>query len=334
MKKFLLPIMAFLLLSCHNDMDDTGPENDNNTGETPGETIIDYKQEMRQLVMNISQKGKASNGNFAIIPQNGIELLTNDGDPFGSLNIPYLNAIDGHGQEDLLYGYDSDDVATPTDEADYLMEFLDRSKEFGKVIMVTDYCTTESKVTDSYTRNENNGYISMAAPQRELNVIPGHAPYNENVNDINQLSDAKNFLYLINPENFATKQDFITAVSATNYDVVLMDMFLGGESFTQQEITQLKTKANGGIRMVICYMSIGEAEDYRYYWQSGWTTGTPEWLEAENPSWAGNYTVQYWNDEWKNIIYNTSDSYLDKILNVGFNGVYLDIIEAFEYFEQ
>ena len=34
-----------------------------------------------------------------------------------------------------------------------------------------------------------------------------------------------------------------------------------------KEITEeLKIKDNGGKRIVIAYLSIGEAEDYRYYW--------------------------------------------------------------------
>lgn len=37
--------------------------------------------------------------------------------------------------------------------------------------------------------------------------------------------------------------------------------------------------------------------------------------------------------DWKNIIYGTSDSYTQKLLNSGFDGAYLDIVDAFEYFE-
>jgi cysteinyl-tRNA synthetase len=80
-------------------------------------------------------------------------------------------------------------------------------------------------------------------------------------------------------------------------------------------------------------MSIGEAEDYRFYWDESWNTDEPEWLEAENPDWEGNYKVRYWNSYWKSIIYGSQDAYLDKILAKGFDGVYLDIIDAFEYFE-
>jgi cysteinyl-tRNA synthetase len=114
-----------------------------------------------------------------------------------------------------------------------------------------------------------------------------------------------------------------------------MDLFFtDGTAYTTSEIEQLKNKANGGKRLVISYMSIGEAENYRYYWQSGWNANKPAWLDAENPDWAGNFKVKYWNTDWQNIIYGNENSYLKKILNAGFDGVYLDIIDAFEYYEK
>lgn len=99
-----------------------------------------------------------------------------------------------------------------------------------------------------------------------------------------------------------------------------MDLFHNEISFTADEINRLKIKQNGGKRLVICYMSIGEAEDYRFYWQSNWNSNKPEWLD-ENPSWKGNYKVKYWNSDWKNIIYGKQNSYLDLILSAEFDGV-------------
>jgi cysteinyl-tRNA synthetase len=186
----------------------------------------------------------------------------------------------------------------------------------------------------SYGQNETNGYISYAATKRTLDTIPQEVPHNVNTREVVKLSQAKNFLYLINPEQYATKEAFITAVTATNYDVVIMDLFLNDESFTAAEVNQLRNKANGGKRLVICYMSIGEAENYRYYWQDSWTVSRPAWMPAENPDWPGNFVVKYWDEEWQNIVYKGEDSYLDKILTAKFDGVYLDIIDAFEYFEQ
>ena len=40
-----------------------------------------------------------------------------------------------------------------------------------------------------------------------------------------------------------------------------------------------------------------------------------------------------WNKDWQNIIYGNENSYLNKIIDANFDGVYLDIIDAFEYYE-
>lgn len=297
---------------------------------------MDFKKEMRDFVTGISTYSKATNPDFLIIPQNGLELVSNNGQENGQPETNYLNAIDGNGQEDLLYGYDKDDKATKSTTTNYLKTFLNISKNAGKTILVTDYCSTHSNMDDSYAKNAASGYVSFAADHRDLDDVPDYPAtiHEENDSVITKLSQVKNFLYLINPEPFATKAAYINAVTATNYDLLLMDIFdKDGVAFTTAEINQLKSKANGGTRLVICYMSIGEAEDYRYYWESGWKVGNPSFLDKENPNWKGNFKVRYWDKDWQKIIYGNDSSYLKKILDAGFDGVYLDIIDAFEYFE-
>jgi cysteinyl-tRNA synthetase len=191
-------------------------------------------------------------------------------------------------------------------------------------------------VTSSFSQNNAAKYISFAADQRELNDIPAfpNPIYGENNSVIKSLSEVKNFLYLLNPENYTTKSAFINAITSTNYDLLIMDLFFqDSTAFTAAEINQLKNKANGGKRLVISYMSIGEAEDYRYYWQTSWNSNKPSWIDSENPDWEGNFKVKYWEQEWQNIIFGNDSSYLKKILNANFDGVYLDIIDAFEYYE-
>lgn len=318
---YLIIICFLLLVSCSKD-------------ETNSD--MDYKKEMRDFVIGISTAAKTTNASFFVIPQNGIELATINGEDDGAPHTAYLNAIDGNGQEDLFYGYDFDDQATPANENLYIRTLLNVSKNVGNTILVTDYCSTQSKMADSYSQNNNNAYVSFAADQRELSNIPSYPNpiFGENNATITQLSEIQNFLYLINPVNFVTKTAFVNAITATNYDLIIMDLFFhDGTEFSSSEITQLKNKANGGKRLVISYMSIGEAEDYRYYWQNAWNTTKPEWMDLENPDWPGNFKVKYWDEAWQDIIFGNENSYLNKITNAGFDGIYLDIIDGFEYFE-
>lgn len=323
-KKPLLVILLGLglLAACTKDEGFT-PE--------PGQ---DFRQEMRNFVMGLSKYAKQSRPEFLIIPQNGIELVSQSGEPTGPPANDYLAAIDGNGQEDLFFGYDQDDRATDPAETNRLVKYLNISKQAGNSILVSDYCSTAKNISNSYSWNQKNGFISFAATERELNIIPKVAVHEENKLNIKKLSEAKNFLYLINPNGFASKQAFIQAVTATNYDVLIMDLyFTDGQKYNNQEIAQLRKKANGGSRLLISYISIGEAEDYRPYWDSSWQKNRPSWIVAENPDWKGNFKVKYWDKEWQSIIYGDDKSYLKNILDAGFDGAYLDIIDAFQYFE-
>jgi len=307
-----------------------------NKNDNPLPENMDYRQEMRNFVIELSEYSKNINENFIIIPQNGQELITDNGESSGNLQTEYINSFDATGRESMFYGYYKDDKETPDEDKNPLLNLCLLCEQNEIEVLTTDYCSTHSKMDDSYSQNEQNGFISFAANERELNNIPDYPVnvYNENINDISEISQAKNFLYLINSENFENKQDFINAVSTTNYDLIIMDLYHNEDKFTESEINQLKIKNNGAKRLVVCYMSIGEAEDYRFYWNSEWEEGNPIWLQEENPEWKGNFKVRYWETDWKNIIFGNENSYLAKILNVGFDGVYLDIIDAFEYYEE
>jgi cysteinyl-tRNA synthetase, unknown class len=327
MKKSLLLLSIVPFLCCFN--------NNENKEYNPLPTNMDFKQEMRDFVISISNYAKNINPRFIIIPQNGQELVVQNGDKKWVPETVYLNAIDGVGREDLLYGYKNDNQATPSNESGYMISLLDICKQSGLKVLVTDYCSDHSKMDNSYLQNELKGYISFAAPSRGLDVIPDYPaiPHQLNNDTISSLKKAKNFLYLINPGKYSSKQSFIASVKQTNYDLLIMDMYFNEEPFSKKEIDALKKKKSGEKRLVISYLSIGEAENYRYYWHDEWNTKRPTWLDKENPEWKGNFKVRYWDKEWQAFIYGNNNSYLQKILDAGFDGAYLDIIDAFEYFE-
>ncbi|MBN2335584.1 endo alpha-1,4 polygalactosaminidase [Candidatus Bathyarchaeota archaeon] len=144
-------------------------------------------------------------------------------------------------------------------------------------------------------------------------------------------SDVSSFVYQL-------QEIDLDAMAATGCDLVIIDYSKEGDEetrFTGEEIAGLR--ASG--KLVLAYMSIGEAEDYRWYWDEGWDAdgdgepdnGAPSWLGPSNPEWQGNYKVRYWEQDWQAVIYGTPDSYLDKVIDAGFDGVYLDIVDAYEY---
>lgn len=135
------------------------------------------------------------------------------------------------------------------------------------------------------------------------------------------------------------------AIGASKFDLAVIDYSADGSAdgeFSAAQIAALRNSA-GGTKTVLAYMSIGEAEDYRFYWNPAWadahgrlTAQAPAWLAAQDSSWSGNFKVRYWDASWQAIIYGTASgaakSYLDRIIDAGYDGVYLDIIDAFEFF--
>jgi cysteinyl-tRNA synthetase len=116
-------------------------------------------------------------------------------------------------------------------------------------------------------------------------------------------------------------------LAASKYDVLVMDYSFDGTDAGAYQPAQIQAIRDRG-KAVLAYLSIGEAENYRFYWQPGWAPGNPPWLGPENPDWPGNYKVRYWEEGWWTAALKP---YLDRILAAGFDGAYLDIIDAYWY---
>ncbi len=116
-------------------------------------------------------------------------------------------------------------------------------------------------------------------------------------------------------------------IGETAYDLVVVSIGAAGGS---REVIEKLKHSPGGEKIVLCYMSIGQAEDYRFYWQREWRENPPAWLDEPDPEWAGDYWVRYWDPEWQVIMLD----YLDRILDLAFDGVYLDRVDGYQYYEE
>ncbi len=117
--------------------------------------------------------------------------------------------------------------------------------------------------------------------------------------------------------------------SDTSFELIVIDYSSDGSDATKFSPAQISQIKNSG-KKAIAYISIGEAEDYRFYWKSSWGTNPPAFLGPENPDWAGNYKVKFWDAQWQNIVF----SYIDTIIQQGFDGIYLDIVDAYYYWKE
>lgn len=281
-------------------------------------------EKMQEFVINISSYARRIDSDFIIIPQNGVELCFNNIELAEGLNINYLSAIDGIGVEALFY----EENLLDEDERLAMVKQISGSKK----VLVSDYITNNANIADAIRRNKNEGFICF--PRMSNNYDYLYIPdsvIDENSFNINTLQDAKNYLYLINTDSYSTKQEMINAISATNFDIVLIDLDFNEEALTSTEIAQLKTKANGAKRLVISYINVGAAENWRYYWEKKWNTIHPCWMKKKYDGYKDERWVKFWDKDWQEIIYGNDESYIKKIIDAGFDGAYLDNVEAFYF---
>lgn len=152
------------------------------------------------------------------------------------------------------------------------------------------------------------------------------------------------------------KPGVVKKLAASKYDLLVIEptqTVKGEEKFNTQKIVSRlkKSKARDGIhrKLVLAYIDIGEAENFRSYWTwpGTWQKGKskpknwPSYILTPDPEgWSGDYPVAYWDEKWKDLViygknqktnpYWKYKSLVDETIKAGFDGVYLDWVEGYE----
>ncbi len=143
--------------------------------------------------------------------------------------------------------------------------------------------------------------------------------------------------YILQPEGLAATRDaVVNRLAKSDRDWIILDTQFDGDPWPPEAIKMIRDGKPG--RKVLAYLSIGEAEDYREYWEKKWDAnkdgkpddGAPGFLCAVNPNWEGNYKVRYWHRDWQAMILKRVATIMQ---TQKFDGLYLDIIDAFSFFE-
>lgn len=145
------------------------------------------------------------------------------------------------------------------------------------------------------------------------------------------LGHVKKWEYVIQEQ---TEQNKIGRLAAGDADLVVLDdpaSLKGNTKYnTAKDIALLHgTKGYAGKpKVVLAYVDIGEAENYRSYWVKGWKVGSPAWIVAKDPDgWSGNFPVAYWDAGWQAIMKGV----VERVARSGYDGIYMDWIEAFSF---
>jgi cysteinyl-tRNA synthetase len=142
------------------------------------------------------------------------------------------------------------------------------------------------------------------------------------------LTEVDHWLYLIDVN---LDDDTVDQIVESEHDLVVVDFIPSEQQNENYPINDVVDRFHdaGHAKLVMAYVDIGQAEDYRSYWEPNWKIGDPDWIVATDPDgWEGNFPVAYWRDEWHDI-WLGDDGLVSQIRDAGFDGVYLDWVEAY-----
>lgn len=133
-------------------------------------------------------------------------------------------------------------------------------------------------------------------------------PSGEAIAGRDAVKNAKSWSYQLTGDMSSTRN--------SNADVAVVDPDHAGDA------SRYKSKAGGGRRQVLAYISIGEVEEGRKYMKDG----KQSWNTGRTQGWSGNYAARYWDEDWKRIV----KSRVREALAKGYDGVYLDRVDTYE----
>lgn len=317
---------------------------------TPFEQIPNHRQYMRDIVITLSSYAKSRNPHFVMLARNAPELLIKerrewelqtgqdmDGadagkySAVGSVIRPYLQAIDGMLVDGLFYGMDQTDEASDETEAKPFLDALAALRKDGRRGLSIEYVKDKTKAAAAQKKAEQAKILTYIDHDADklLAHIPGGRPPSENPQHVTDLGGVHNFLPMMRGTSFDSKEQWIAALADINYDLLLIDPFWRNEAFTIADIKALQMKPIGSKRLVLAKLSLGRALDSRFYWKSDWKVGNPEWLADSDPDHPGQIIVRYWDGAWEEIV----GRYLQGLVDMGVDGVLLDDLDSYLYFE-
>lgn len=144
-----------------------------------------------------------------------------------------------------------------------------------------------------------------------------------------RLEDVRTWLYLLDTD---LEEAVLAEIEASAYDMVVLDFIpsqVGSADYAMGEAVERLHRA-AHAKLVLAYLDIGEAEDFRAYWQQGWEIGDPPWILGDDPEgWEGDFPVAYWDAGWRSVWLGQSGM-IAQVTAAAFDGMYLDWVEAYD----
>ena len=310
--------------------------------DIPLAQIPNYRDTMRDIVSELAVYARARDPKFIVTTRGGFDLLawssrefelaeikrdplvSTPADAIMPVGMPlrlYLQGLNGI----ILNGQFCAPLRVPHDDLQGMIKL-------GLKVLSIEHCKTPDMASSALQTAIKAGVVAHIDTDQTdaFTIVPKSTPSPENPRNVEIMGAAKNMLVMLDNTAYPSREEWLAALQATNYDVLVTDGFYkGNQSLTKAEVHGLKFKEMGARRLVLARLSVGYAEDERYYWKREWRIGEPSWIQAFGPDRPGQYAVEYWNPAWKAVI----GKYFAGLMDLGFDGVVLDGVEAYRRWE-
>ncbi len=199
----------------------------------------------------------------------------------------------------------ADEIVNTTDQID------EENSDIANTSVADNFInnTTDANITTPDTSIINDNEDSSS---NDSKVVVEEPP---EIKEETTKKEITSFIYQLQHVNFSE-------LLSENVSLVGID---ADEGFTE---SQIKSLQNSG-KIVLSYLSIGEAEKWRNYWKSEWDSNPPFWV-GENQSNKESPVVKYWEKEWQELTF----SRIDQISTLGYDGFVLDTVDAYYYWDE
>lgn len=303
------------------------------------ESFIDYREEMRRFVESIAGYARRHRREFVVVVQGGLTLLEKvlaDGETMVPAR-KFMRSVDGVLAEGLNFGIPEFDEPSDEKLRERLEHLVTVAAAGGVKVLALDYTATPDNIRTALRASRKRGIVATTAPARDsfINRLPKfpRRPFDENPSNVLSLKNVRNFAYLRDTSPYGREDEFALEMLRTNFDMLVVDVFHGRRPLTKRAVETLKHKKLGARRLVLAYIDVGTAAADRFYWRPNWQEGAPIWIAAPTPVNPDKYFVEYWRPEWQRIITGNTDSYVYGIIDQGYDGVVIDGLDSYRYFE-
>jgi len=328
-------------------------EAERNKGEDPGEPLLslpqplipDVRAELRAIVQELSRYAHARDPGFAVLARGGAPLAfrhrreamldaaraahaglagINPDSPAAGVGEPdagFLGAVDGVVIDGQFCG------EPPVSDED-----LARLADLNVVLASIDHCANDEIVAEARRRARTAGVLIHADtdPEGRLDTVPEGRPWGENAENITDPHQARSILVLEDASAFGDVSLLVGALRETNHDILVLDPFLlGARALGEDHVRELRYKKLGARRLVLASFDVAYAHSDAYYWEPGWTLGTPRWLAATARGQPGAHFTELWDPAWKAQL----GAFFVAVTDLGFDGVMLDGLDAVHRWE-